>query len=282
MSQKNKIDTDEKFKALLVARDEKALADLYFCMISPLKGYFVKRIDGAAGYQLAEDLAQEVFVNFIRLYGGRCPPIPYLFLIANYLVLKHRKEKVHDDLADDLPDLRPTPEEECEEKEFQEIIKSAIDALRPTHREVVKRTIFGEMSSEIAEILGITVENVRARLARGKETVRGIFYDRVENDNVKKLKKCRWRGIDVIEEAGRLVVKRVSGVVARMKNSLRKNDIIVEMGDKPVHNIDEFAKRTKETEASKDVILIVIRVKARNEKVEITVPGAKKRKSRSF
>ncbi len=160
-----------------------------------------------------------------------------------------------------------------------EIIKSMSEILPPLLREVIRLSFLeGLKNCEIAERLGISTNYVGVCKDRGIQKLRQLYEDRV-----KKIKECNWRDILVGEgPCGTCVVKSVWGAVAGMKTRPAPDDIIVEVADKPVANVTAFAQITKDVEASKDVILIVIRVKERNEKVEITVPGARNGNGRSF
>src|SRR3712207_6175958 len=197
----------EEFKASLVAGDKKAWGDLYLHVKSRLVGHIVNRLGGGARDQPdAEEILNDVFKNAFISYEGRCPPIPYLFLIANNTVkTRRKKKKEHDALPEDLPDRRPGPEQECEEKEFRKIIKALIEALPPKKpKEVIKLSFLEGLENwEIAEILGISTNYVRVCLNRGRKRVRELFEDRV-----KKVREWSWRDISVVEgPRGACVVK---------------------------------------------------------------------------
>jgi RNA polymerase sigma-70 factor (ECF subfamily) len=167
----------EEFIALLVAGDKQAWGDLYLHIKSHLVSHIVNGLGGGAGYQPdAEEILNEVFINAFKSYEGRCPPIPYLFILANNTVKNRRKQKkAHDALPEDLPDQRLDPEEEYEEKERKEIIKARIGVLPPKLREVFKLRFLEDLKNcEIAEMLGISTNYVGVLINRGIKKVRGL------------------------------------------------------------------------------------------------------------
>lgn len=272
----------EDFKALLIAGDEEAWGELYLHIKSRLVRFIVHRLGGGAGYQPeAKEIFHDVFFKAFKSYRGEGSPIGFLFKLATRAAINHRKKrKGHDELPEDLPDRQSNPEITYEKEERKEVVKSLIEGLRPGKlKEVLKLSLEGLKNCEIAEMLGISANYVGVCLNRGIKKLRERNGDRA-----KKMRECRWRDISVGEGPdGKCVVKRVQGDVARMKPRPEADDIVVKVADNPVSNVRAFAQITKEVEASKDVILIVIRVKARDEKkVEITLPGARNGNGRSF
>ena len=301
MSEDDKFDGEDS--ALLTAGDREACGRVYVRMRRPILAYINYRLGGEARHkQVAEDIFQNIFVNILESfckgkshYEGRGSLLNYLLKIArnnviNFLIKdSHNREvPIDTDREDDSSncstqepsDPGPGPAKEYEEKEFEEIIESMIRALPPTDRDVLSlKFLEGRQNWEIAEILGITRNNVRGRASRARKKLQKLLRSK---DRVEAVKEWQWRGISVIEESGRYVVKRVWGVVALMVSSPRAGDIIEKMGDKPVTKGNPFAQVTKEFAASEDVILTVIRVKERNRRVEITVPGTQNGGGRPF
>lgn len=143
----------------------------------------------------AEDIYQEVFLSVLKSfnndrshYDGRGSLQSYLLTTArnkviNFLIQRSSNREVpldtgrEDDSSnysiEELPDSQPGPEVLLEEKEFKEIIESKIRALPPTGRDVLRLKFLEEWQNrEIAELLGITMNNVRVRASRAFERLR--------------------------------------------------------------------------------------------------------------
>ncbi|HET6645256.1 MAG TPA: sigma-70 family RNA polymerase sigma factor [Fimbriimonadales bacterium] len=73
----------------------------------------------------------------------------------------------------ELPDSSPNPSECAERGELRGILAKAIDDLQPGYKEcVVLKDVEGLSYEQIAEVMGITVEAVRSRLARARQQLR--------------------------------------------------------------------------------------------------------------
>jgi RNA polymerase sigma factor (sigma-70 family) len=75
----------------------------------------------------------------------------------------------------EIPDQSETPEDYCERREKEELLRSAILRLPSIFREVVELRHEREYSTpEIAEALGISVAAVKSRLSRARKAVQQI------------------------------------------------------------------------------------------------------------
>jgi RNA polymerase sigma-70 factor (ECF subfamily) len=73
----------------------------------------------------------------------------------------------------DPPDTAPTPEEHLLQQELIEKVRALIQQMPPDYREIILLREYEEMSyEEMAEVLGITLEAVRSRLARARAWLR--------------------------------------------------------------------------------------------------------------
>ena len=136
----------------------------------------------------AEDVVQDTFVSafqHLHQYSGRAKFISWLTRIAlnNSLArvsLRSRTLNLIDDeehpLANHLMDATPSPEEQLVAAQDSEILKRAIDALPEHHREVIALRDLHELNTRTAaRQLGITEENLKVRLHRGRRSLRSLL-----------------------------------------------------------------------------------------------------------
>jgi RNA polymerase sigma-70 factor (ECF subfamily) len=140
--------------------------------------------------QDAEDIVQEAFVKaFCSIAGfeGRAAFSTWLIRIAVNEALgriRHRQKfpmtplefsSSEDETVFELQIASPTasPEELCSQRELRQALARAIHRLRPRLRAAfVLRDVQGLSAQETADILGITVGTVKARLFRARQRVR--------------------------------------------------------------------------------------------------------------
>jgi RNA polymerase sigma factor (sigma-70 family) len=141
----------------------------------------------------AADLTQETFYRAFRAFDrfrGDAQPYTWLYRIAVNLANDHlekrariRKREVElaaleftDDgepTGWDPPDTGLTPEEHLLQQELIEKVRALIQQMPPDYREIILLREYEEMSyEEMAEVLGITLEAVRSRLARARAWLR--------------------------------------------------------------------------------------------------------------
>ncbi len=148
----------------------------------------------ALSYQLtgnhadAQDLAQNVFIKAYRALPGFRNEADFgtwLHRITVNLSINERRKKkpeVHLDnpvqtLEGEMPRLvasdAETPEEAYENKEFRDIVQSALKQLSPEHRTVlVLREVQGFSYDEIANMLDCSLGTVKSRINRGRQTLK--------------------------------------------------------------------------------------------------------------
>jgi len=150
-------------------------------------------------YEEAADLASETFVQALRSFDrfrGDAQPYTWLYRIAINLCKNHfRKQAVRhkahgpsldervtlDDeagAAREVEDWRRAPQRMAEQRELQQEVERAIAALSPDGRMVViLRDVHGLSYQEMAEVIGVTVEVVKARLFRARAVLRARLAD---------------------------------------------------------------------------------------------------------
>jgi RNA polymerase sigma-70 factor (ECF subfamily) len=138
----------------------------------------------------AEDVVQQSFQKvFIHLkkFEGESLFSTWLTRIAinEALVLlrrKHRSREVpilesptEDEIALplDIPDLGPNPEDSCLRREQERILSAAVNELTPGTRKAIQLRELDERSTEeTAQVMGLSVGAVRARLFHGRRKLR--------------------------------------------------------------------------------------------------------------
>ncbi len=136
----------------------------------------------------AEDAAQEAFLaayrNFDR-FRGESKVSTWLYRIAtNAALMRLRKDRNKRTLTqtgyDDMQLASPTdgPEKLALNSELREHLEGGLDQLPPNLKAaVVLRDVQGLSNEEAAEIVGISVSSLKARLHRGRILLRKYLQD---------------------------------------------------------------------------------------------------------
>jgi RNA polymerase sigma-70 factor (ECF subfamily) len=142
-------------------------------------------------YQEAEDITQEVFISvYEKLYQFDTSKrfSPWLYRIATNASISalRRKKKVvmlnFDETYAQSPDPAPNefdPEYAYERQELREEILQAIAELPESYRVVIALRYQSDLNNqEIAEILGVSKENVEVKVHRARKALRRILQKR--------------------------------------------------------------------------------------------------------
>jgi RNA polymerase sigma-70 factor (ECF subfamily) len=82
----------------------------------------------------------------------------------------------------DFPDSGPNPEDSCLQREQERILCAAVNELKPGLRKAIELREFGELSTgETAQIMGLSVAAVKARLFHGRKELRQRLKRYVES-----------------------------------------------------------------------------------------------------
>jgi RNA polymerase sigma factor (sigma-70 family) len=156
----------------------------------------ILRRDGAALRRVAgayekdpgrrEDLFQDVCLavwQALPRFRGDSSERTFVFRIAHNRGLTHRSRRGPDaaageDLetaAERLADPGPGPEAAAHEGERRERLRQAVLALPLEPRQILSLTLEGLSNLEIADVLGITENNVAVRLSRARRALRQIL-----------------------------------------------------------------------------------------------------------
>jgi RNA polymerase sigma-70 factor (ECF subfamily) len=73
----------------------------------------------------------------------------------------------------DIPDVGPNPEDSCLQREQERILSAAVNELRPGMRRAIELRELGELSTgETAQVMGLSVGAVKARIFHGRRKLR--------------------------------------------------------------------------------------------------------------
>jgi RNA polymerase sigma factor (sigma-70 family) len=151
------------------------------------EGAALRRVAGAyeASSSRREDLFQDICLAIwqaLPRFRGESSERTFVFRIAHNRGLTHRSRRspTMADTADleeaeILADPRPGPDAAAWEGQRRERLRSAVLALPLDPRQVISLTLEGLSTKEIAEVLGITENNVAVRLSRARRALRQIL-----------------------------------------------------------------------------------------------------------
>jgi len=160
----------------------------------------------------AEDVVQQCFQKaFIHLRTFECESLFSTWLtriaINEALMLLRRKrgsrevpiaESITEDetvLPLDFPDSGPNPEDSCLQREQERILSAAVNELTPGMREVIELRELGELSTgETAQVMGLSVGAVKARVFHGRRKLRKTLKRYVESTRTYGKQALRTQG----------------------------------------------------------------------------------------
>jgi len=139
------------------------------------------------GEQKAEDIAQEVFAKVSRgldSFKGQSKLSTWIYRIATNTAIDKLRSPAHKNASGHIPleditrvetntsriNQTDTPiDQKVIRREMSECVREYVDRLPPDHRTVlVLRELEGFKNQEIADILQLTLENVKVRLHRAR------------------------------------------------------------------------------------------------------------------
>jgi RNA polymerase sigma factor (sigma-70 family) len=131
--------------------------------------------------ELVQEIALAIWQGLPR-FRGDCSERTFVYRIAHNRGLSHvwRRRPAHQPLeeiedAAQPVDPRPHPEEHAAESDRREQLMSAVRALSITDRQIVVLMLEDLSHAEIAEVLGITQNNVAVRLSRAKKALKNAL-----------------------------------------------------------------------------------------------------------
>ncbi len=136
---------------------------------------------------VADDLTQETFIRIQENLSTLRDPekiSSWIFRIAYHLCQDHfrtlKKSSSQEEIDDGLVTLQKAPvQKELEQREMSQCVQDQLNLLPESQRSVIILSDVMEFShQEIAEILGLTVENVKVRLHRARKKLKAILEEK--------------------------------------------------------------------------------------------------------
>jgi len=173
---------EEELVIRACAGDGEAFGQLYENLIDRVYRYVYFRVSDE---QIAEDLTSKVFLkaweHLPRFNRGSSPFIAWLYTIAHNMVVDHYrtfKQTAHLDEISSLPASDPLPDEQHDSHYDAQRLRSALQKLTDTQREVVTMKMIDGMSTEeIAGRLGKSAGAIRALQMRGLQALARILEE---------------------------------------------------------------------------------------------------------
>src|ERR1700689_4522952 len=135
-----------------------------------------------------EELVQEIALAIwqaLAHFRGECSERTFVYRIAHNRGLSHvwKRRPPHQPLeeleeSDQPVDPRPHPEEQAARTDQRVRLLSAIQSLPVAHRQMIVLMLEGLSHAEIAEVLGVTENNVAVRLNRARNMLKDALGER--------------------------------------------------------------------------------------------------------
>jgi len=188
--EKIKIMTDEE----LVKQIKKGKAECFGELVNRYEGKmtaYVRRF--LNNRDDAKDLVQDVFMKVyknIKSFDTSMRFSPWIYRIAHNESVNTIKRKVREPLNFFDPEVLfphpvavENPQDDAELLEMKKILESCLDELDEKYKEVLILRYFEDMDyKDIADILKIPVVTVGVRINRGKERLRKIYEEKLNNE----------------------------------------------------------------------------------------------------
>jgi RNA polymerase sigma-70 factor (ECF subfamily) len=133
-----------------------------------------------------QDLVQDIWLAVWRglpAFRGECSERTFVFRIAHNRAVSHidhwqrrRTDVLEDDAP--VPAPGPDPEESLSTQQRQERLRAAVEQLPIGLKQVVVLTLEGLSNADVAEITGITENNVAVRLTRARTALQRLMRAR--------------------------------------------------------------------------------------------------------
>ena len=171
---------EERQKRLrLKSGDPQAFAD-FFREFQPGILNYIYRLSGGNS-PLAEDVSQQVFLSFWthrEEYDLDKPVTPLLLTMARNAWLNAAKREEYRKTSELKEDAAALLDHGLDRKELEKAVEKSLAALDEPLREVFILSRYHEMKySEIAQMLGISVKTVEARLSRALQDLQKLLKD---------------------------------------------------------------------------------------------------------
>jgi len=170
---------DRQKRLRLKSGDPEAFADLFREYQPPILNY-VYRISGG-NRTLAEDVSQQVFMNFWthrNEYDLEKPVMPLLLTMARNAWLNAAKREDYRKTSELKEDGASAQDRGLERRELETAIEKSLTSLDEPIREVfILSRYHGLKYAQIAQMMGISVKTVEARLSRALQDLQKLLKD---------------------------------------------------------------------------------------------------------
>ena len=184
--------TDEQLVARMGRGDRAAAASLVMRHQRGLLNFFYRYTNDAL---LAEDLAQETFLRMVRAapsYEPRAAFGVWMYCIARNLCFNEIKARGLRRRPIEREAAVPGPEHEVSRAQLDARVRAAVRELPERQRlALVLRRFEGLSSSEVAEVMGTTVDAIDALMNRAAARLRSSLMDLLDDDEAGR---CDERG----------------------------------------------------------------------------------------
>jgi RNA polymerase sigma-70 factor (ECF subfamily) len=129
----------------------------------------------------SDDVLQDTLMTILQHlpeFEGRSTFTSWVFALTRSACVRRRRglknqSGVNLDLATDISEAGPTPEQGAEGRQLSRMLSQALDSLPADYREVILlRDIESLTAPEAAEALGISVDALKSRLHRARQALR--------------------------------------------------------------------------------------------------------------
>jgi RNA polymerase sigma-70 factor (ECF subfamily) len=178
--------TEKELVQKIISRDEKSLFHLYKTYHKQLHNFIYKKLQD---HQLAEEIAQDVFLEFIeslRDFRYQCSLKTFLFTIARNKSIDYmRKKKIKKILFSALPSFvveglsAVLPDDTLEKKVVEEKIEDTLHTLPREYQLILRLKYIENKSVEyIAENLVKTFKSTESLLFRARRAFIKVYRSR--------------------------------------------------------------------------------------------------------
>ncbi|MCX5913014.1 MAG: sigma-70 family RNA polymerase sigma factor [Deltaproteobacteria bacterium] len=136
---------------------------------------------------VADDLTQETFIKIqgnLDTLRDRSKISSWVFQIAYYLCQDHfrglKNSSTHEEIHEGLVNIQETPvQKKMEQEEMSQCVQDQLNLLPEAMRSIlILADIMDFTHQEIADILGLSVENVKVRVHRARKKLKAILKEK--------------------------------------------------------------------------------------------------------
>lgn len=155
--------------------------EIYDAYYRPVKSFIAGMLGDTWA---AEDLTQETFIKVQENLDSLLDETklrPWIYRIArnnclDYFRSRSRRDDSHDDIEQLQVSIQPMAEASLERHQMSECVQDKVYLLPETHRDILILAEVEDLSQqEVADILEISVSNVRVRLHRARQALKEIL-----------------------------------------------------------------------------------------------------------